>query len=72
MAEFTSRDIITVRREFALRRPTNWAEVDKVKAAISQELKQLGLSESDDRVTVDANDDEIVFSYEKSREVSDG
>lgn len=66
MAEYTSRTVTTVRREFALKRPTNWAEVDKVKAAISQELKELGLSESDDRVTVDANDDEIVFWYEKS------
>lgn len=72
MAEFTSRDVTTVRCEFVLRRPTNWAEVDKVKAAISQELKQLGLSESDDRVTVDATDKEIVFWYEKSREVIHG
>lgn len=72
MAEYTFRDVTTVRREYALRRPTNWAEVDKVKAAISQELKQLGLSESDNRVTVDANDEEIVFWYEKSSEVTHG
>lgn len=72
MAEFTSRDVTTVRREFALRRPTNWVEIDKVSAAINQELIELGVSLSDDRVTVDANDDEIVFSYEKSREVTHG
>lgn len=72
MAECTPRHVTTVRREYALRRPTNWAEVDKVKAAISLELEELGLSESDDRVTVDANDDEIVFWYEKSCHVSHG
>lgn len=72
MAEYAFRSVTTVRREYVLHRPTNWAEVDKVKAAISQELRQLGLSESDDRVTVDANDDEIVFWYEKSREVTHG
>jgi hypothetical protein len=72
VADYTSRNVTTVRREYVLRRPTNWAEVGKVVAAINQELKGLGLSSSDNRVTVDANDDEIVFSYEKSCEVSHG
>jgi hypothetical protein len=72
MAEFVSRQVTTVRREFALRMPTNWAEVGKVCAALSQELKAAGLSPSDDRVTVEPRDEEIVFWYEKSREVSHG
>lgn len=72
MAEFTTREVTTVRRVFALRRPTNWAEVDKMSVAINQELNELGLSASDNRVTVDATDDEIVFWYEKSSEVSHG
>lgn len=72
MAEYTSRDVTTVRREFALRRPTNWAEVGKVYAAIEQEFKALGRRNSDDAVTVDATDDEIVFWYEKSSEVTHG
>lgn len=72
MAEFTSRDVTTVRREFVLRRPTNWAEVSKVYAAIEQEFKADGRRDSDDAVTVDANDTEIVFWYEKSREVTHG
>lgn len=72
MAEYTFRDVTTVRREYALRRPTNWAEIDKVHAAIARELDDLGLSHSDNRVMVDATDDEIVWSYEKSSEVSHG
>jgi hypothetical protein len=72
MAEYTSRHVTTVRREYALRLPTNWAEIGKVYAAINQEFDALGISSSDDRVTVEARDDELVFWYEKSREVSHG
>jgi hypothetical protein len=72
MAEYTSRNVTTVRREYALRKPTNRVEVEKVFAALDQELKQLGIGWSDDLITVDATDEEIVFWYEKSTEVTHG
>lgn len=72
MAEYKTRHVTTVRREYVLRRPTNSVEVHKVTAAISRELDKLGVSHSDDFVTVDATDEEIVFWYEKSREVTNG
>jgi hypothetical protein len=62
MADYTSRTVTTVTKEFTLPSPTNLAEVEKVIAAVDSELTpaQLGL---DDTVTVRAHDDEIVFSY---------
>lgn len=72
MANHTSRTVTTVRREYALRRPTNWAEIGKVYAAINQEFETRGIKSSDDRVTVDANDDEIVFTFDVSSDVSHG
>lgn len=64
MAEYSFRDVTIVRREYTLPNPTNWAEINKVVAALEQELEEEGYS--DDRVTVEARDDEIVFWYEKS------
>jgi hypothetical protein len=51
VAEFTPREVTTVRREFVLRSPTNWAEVGKVDAAISQELKAMRVQPTDDKVS---------------------
>jgi hypothetical protein len=61
MADYTSRTVVTTVREYALPSPTNWAEVQKVFAAIKNELSSQSLS--DDTVTVRAHEDEIVFSY---------
>lgn len=71
VAEYTVRDVTTVRREYVLRAPTNWAETGKVFSAINQELVDLGVSASDDRVTIETRDGEIVYWYEVSREVTD-
>lgn len=70
MAEHTFHDVTTVRREYILRAPTNWAEVGKVYAAINQEIDALGVRSSDDLVTVETRDDRIVFWYEKSSTVT--
>lgn len=72
MAEYTSRDVTTVRREYVLRAPTNWVEIGKVCNAIQKELDIQGISASDDRVTVEPRDNEIVFWYEKSSEATHG
>lgn len=69
MADFAARHVTTVRREFTLRTPTNWAEIGKVFAAIDLELKAAGLSDLDSRVTAETTEEEIVFWYTKSTEV---
>jgi hypothetical protein len=70
VAEYAARHVTTVRCEYALRLPTNLAEIGKIYAAIDQELKELGLPSSDNLVTVEASDEELVFWYERSREVT--
>jgi hypothetical protein len=69
MATYTSRTVTTTRREYVLTSPTNWAEVGKVVAALNQELGEEA-ARWDDVVTVEARDDEIVFSYEKDQAVT--
>lgn len=64
MAVYTRRKVVTNRVEYVLPSPTNWVEVGKVTSVIADDLSQRGLSESDDRVCVEARDDEIVFSFE--------
>lgn len=68
MATYSSRDITIRRREYSLSSPTNMAEVAKVFAAINQDpATENGYV--DDFITVEARDDEIVFSFEISKEV---
>lgn len=61
MADYTRRDITTVVRRYTLPSPTHWVEVEKVMAAISNDLS--GQSTFDDTVRVEAWDDEIRFTY---------
>lgn len=61
MADFLQRTRHTARVEYVLPNPTNWAEVGKVFAAIQNDLSELPTG--DDTVTVQATDEEIVFSY---------
>jgi hypothetical protein len=69
MAEYSFYDVTIVRRVYTLRSPTNQAEVAKVFAAIRIELGEKRAS-YDDAFTVEARDDQIVFSYEKSSTVT--
>ena len=62
MADWSSRTVTTTVREYTLPNPTNWAEVRRLLAMISNELPEDKRS-WDDVVTVTAGDDEIVFSY---------
>lgn len=62
MADYTSRTVTTTRKEYALRSPTNWAEVGKVIAVIEGELSAKRTYDND--VTVEARDDEIVFWFD--------
>jgi hypothetical protein len=62
MADWTSCVVTTVRKEYTLPSPTNWAEVGKVMAAIATELS--GQRAGDDTVRVEARDDEIAFWFE--------
>ncbi len=62
MADWTSRIVTTVRKEYTLPSPTNWTEVGKVLAAIRSDLS--AERTYDDTVRVEARDDEIVFWFE--------
>jgi hypothetical protein len=71
MAEYTFRDVTTVRREYALPIETNWAEISKVFAAMRNELGE-DRAQYDDAVRTTVTDNEIVFWYEKSSEETHG
>jgi hypothetical protein len=69
MADWTSRIVTTVTKEYSLPSPTNWAEVSKVLSAIDRELPE-SRRHGDDTVTVTAHDDEILFTYVMKNESS--
>jgi hypothetical protein len=62
MPDYESRTVTTTRQEYALRSPSNWAEVEKVLAAVKRDLS--GRRTFDNDVTAEARDGEIVFWYE--------
>jgi hypothetical protein len=61
MADWMSRTVTTVRKEYILPSPTNWVEAEKVFAAIRNELNDKRTY--DDTVKIEARDDEIVFWF---------
>lgn len=60
MAEYSFHEEITKRAVWTLPSPTNRAEVNKVFGAIKTYFPEC-MWESDDAVTVEARDDEIIF-----------
>jgi len=62
MADHTWWDETTTRRIYSLPSPTNWVEVAKVLNAIRLD-DDLTNGDYDDRVIVEAWDDEIRFSF---------
>lgn len=62
MADYSVRTVTTTRKEYILPSPSDWGEVGKVMAAIRNQLSDKD-ARYDDTVTVEARDDEIVFSY---------
>ncbi len=63
MSDWTRRDVTVTTREYVLPSPTHWDEVDKVLAAIRRDTDGNTEAGYGDFVTVEARDDEIVFSY---------
>jgi hypothetical protein len=61
MADYTFGTEITYKRVYSLAKPTNWAEVGKVYNAITNEMCNRPVF--DDTVIVDADDENITFTY---------
>lgn len=59
------RSVTTVR--YMIELPTNWAEVGKVYAAIRNELGD-DRANWDDAVTVTADDEHVIFSFDETVE----
>jgi len=71
MARYERREVTTVTVEYTLKTPTNWVEVSKLLAGIRQDMIADGIDvDWDNIVTVDVGDDTIIFTYEKSRSIS--
>jgi hypothetical protein len=68
VAEYSRRVVTTTEVQYYLPKPTNWAEVGKVYAAIKQEMGE-ERSKWDDAVVIDADDEEITFTLQGTREV---
>ena len=62
MTDYTSRTVTKTRKEYALKSPTNWAEAEKVLAAIKRDLSDR--KTWDYTVQIEARDDAIVFWFE--------
>jgi hypothetical protein len=62
VADYSTRVVTTTRKEYVLESPTNWAEVEKVLAAIKGDMSG-GRRTYDDDVVVEARDDEVVFWF---------
>lgn len=61
MAEFHTRTEITTKRIVALDLPSNWVEVEKCLVSLRHYLKDHNVTEWDDSVTVEADEDELRF-----------
>lgn len=69
VAEYTRREVVTRRVEFALPNPSNATEYAKACAAARQELEAAGREIYDNTITISATDAEIVLSYEEQHAV---
>lgn len=67
MADYTTRTKTTVRHEFVLPNPANWAELSKAFSAIKHDVEAHGLdSRYDDIVTIKATEEEIILFWEET------
>lgn len=65
MADYSRRVVYPKPRvEYYLSKPSNWAELSKMEAAVDNEVRDKEILPTDDTVTVNANDDEILMSFE--------
>jgi len=64
VADFSRREVTKTWVEYALPNPTNWGQIGRVIAVLNQELGE-DRAQWDDAVEVLANDEEIIFRYEK-------
>jgi hypothetical protein len=69
MAAYSRREVTTVRVEYYLPSPANWAEIGKTTSAINAELGE-ERARWDDAAWFEARDDEIVIWFEKSKDVT--
>lgn len=71
MADYETRTVTKVTKEYILRSPTNWTEIGKLFAALDRDVPG-EMKKWDDSVTVEARGDEIVFSYTVSETQGSG
>lgn len=69
MADFSSRTVITTRKEVTLELPSNWAELGKALAYVRSQRPDNG-REWDDTVRVTADEEQITFSWDVPKEES--
>lgn len=64
MADFLRREVTITWVEYELKTPTEWVEVQKVLAALNNDLA--GIKTWSDTVEVLSDDEKIVFRYDKA------
>jgi hypothetical protein len=69
VAEYTRREVVTRRVEFAFPNPSNAVEYAKACAAAKGELEAAGREIYDNTITITATDAEIILSYEEQHAV---
>jgi hypothetical protein len=65
VAEYTRREVVTRRVEFALPNPSNAMEYAKACAAAKGELEAAGREIYDNTITITATDAEIIISFDE-------
>ena len=66
MAQFETRDKRTIRHEYVLPDPVNWAEVGKAFSAAHQAYEDANGRAADDSIWVTHADEEIIIYWEES------
>lgn len=66
MATMTRRTVTTVRHEYLIPKPANWAEVSKAMNAATQDMKAAGEDPKwDDAAWFEADDENIILYWEE-------
>lgn len=69
MKDFSITEVTTTRREYRMKTPAFWVDVEKMRTTAGQKMKDLlGTSHiSDSSLTYDVGDDCIIISFETSQ-----
>lgn len=68
MSTVSTRKVITIRHEYLVPMPANWAEIGKAQSMAKRDLEAAGKqATSDDAVWFDSDDERIIIYWEEKQ-----